>query len=432
MKRQIALLLALVMLLCGCTGREAPVETTSAPEVPTTVPVQTVPPTETESVNMQIVELTAWVTAEDIWADPETLDAMLAEFNAYYPNILVHVEHVSPDRLAEEKPNIILGNTGDLALWAAEGGMADLSRLWENLDAYSNVQTACGDENGYFAIPMCVVPCCMAINREKFEAAQAMSLINTANHTWSTPNFLKAGENLYHSGLENALTLYCMDTEGDVYTRLLVENMYGGSYVNTINGTYTADSSAMANGVRALREGLGFKYLSEVSASMALEQFLNGETAMTLNWSSALQLKHMENEDIFYMLYPAGGKTKTYADVYGLGVFVSEDVQKQAASMTFAAYAASSDAVVRATGQLPACQSGEDAYVGTEQEEVMKDLMKLLGYMVEGEIPGKCWEGARQEWVDMLQEISRGTNVVYCTEVCQVELEALLRSAENE
>ena len=100
--------------------------------------------------------------------------------------------------------------------------------------------------------------------------------------------------------------------------------------------------------------------------------------------------------------------------------------------MTFAAYAAASDAVVRATGQLPACQSGEDAYVGTEQEEVMKDLMKLLGYMVEGEIPGKCWEGARQEWVDMLQEISRGTNVVYCTEVCQVELEALLRSAENE
>lgn len=434
MKRCIALLLiAATLLVCGCSGQPDTPETTppatSAPEQ--TVAPTTAPQPSAGVVDMQIVELTAWVISGDLWLEQSTLDEMLAEFNAYYPNILVNVEQADPARLTEETPNIILGSSDDLAALAAEGRMADMSTIWENLkgDIYDAAEEVCGDENGYFTIPLCMVPYCMAINTEKFEAAQAMSLLNSASHTWSTGNFLQACVNLYHSGIENALTIYCLDTDGDVYSRLLAENMYGGAYVNTINGTYTADSSALANGVKELRECYGVLYKREISASMALEQFINEETALTMNWSSALQLEHGDNENIFFMLYPSTGRSKTYADVYGMGVMTTEDPTEMAASMTFAAFISTSDAAVRATGQLPARMSAADAYAGTEQEEVMKELSKLLNYVTKGEVPGLCWEGARQCWVDMLQEISRGTNVIYCTQVCQVELEALLREA---
>lgn len=434
MRKWIALILAAVTLaLCGCTAPQGPEQTTAPQVQQTTAPTQETLPPETADPKMDLVDLTVWVTAENIWADEETLNALLEEFNAYYPNIIIHVEHVDGVQTEGALPDMILGDAKDLNLWRETVPMADLSNLWQSLsgDVYDAVAKACGDANGYFSIPLCAVPYCMAINRQKFEAAKAVSLINTANHTWSTVNFLKAGVNLYDSGLENAMTIYCMDTQGDVYSRLLVENMYGGTYVNTINGEYNADSDAMTRGVEELRTGLGFKYLSDVSADMAMEQFLNGETAMIMNWSSALQLEHLEQENIFYMNYPSTGKTKTYTEVYGLSVVAAEDSTQLAASMTFASYVAMSDAAVRATGQLPARKSASDAYDGTDLEETMDDLSKLLESMVEGEIPGKCWEDARQEWLAMLQEISRGTNVGYCTRVCQRNLEQILVQAER-
>lgn len=432
MKKWIAMLLALVtLLLCGCSGEGGQEETTASVQAETTVPVETTLPQETEAPDMQIVELTAWVTSENIWADQDTLNAMMEEFNAYYPNIVVNVEHKTPDQIGEEKPDIVLGNTDDLALWAAEGGMADMSAIWEGLqeDVYSTAEAVCGNEAGYFTVPMCVVPYCMAINAQLFEQAQAMGLLNAANHTWSTSNFIQACENLYDTGMENALNIYCMDTEGDVYTRLLVENLYGAAYVNTINGSYTAETTQMSNALTALKKGLGIKFEPDMDAAASQEKFLNGESAMTLNWSSALQLQHIEEENIFFMLYPANGKTKTYAEVYGLSVFDNGDATRLAASMTFVSHMSNSDAAVRATGQLPARKSAAEAYVGTELEEVMDDLSGLLNYMVAGETPGNCWEDARDQWVKMLQRVASGTNIVYCTQVCQMSMKTILENA---
>lgn len=431
MKRWIAMLLILVtVLLCGCGGEIGPEETTADLQDQTAAPEETTVPRETEAPDLMLVELTAWVTSEDIWADQDALNAMLEEFNAYYPNIIVNVEHKTPDQIGVEKPDIILGNSDDLSRWAAGGGMADMSAIWEDLaeDIYSTAEAVCGDEEGYFTVPMCVIPYCMAINTHFFEKAQAMSLLNAANHTWSTSNFLQACQNLCDAGLENALSIYCLNTEGDVYTRLLVENMYAAAYVNTINGSYNVDTAPMSNALNTLKNGQGIIVARDMDADTAQEKFLNGESAMTLNWSSALQLEHRENEDIFFMLYPTSGKARTYAEVYGLSVFDNGDATKLAASMTFVRHMSTSDAAVRATGQLPARKSAVGAYVGTELEEVMDDLSGLLNYMTEGEIPGQCWEDARKLWVKMLQDVVDSEDVSLLLQDYQTELDSLLNT----
>lgn len=429
MKRWIAMLLALLtVLLCGCGAETDPVETTVKLPEQTSAPVETTVPQETAAPDLMLVELTAWVTFEDIWADKDALKAMLEEFNAYYPNILVTVEHRTPDQVGGEKPDIILGNTDDLSRWAADGSLVDMTALWENLEGeiYATAEARCGEEEARFAVPMCVIPYCMAINTSYFERAQAMSLLNMANHTWSTANFLQACENLSDAGLDEALNVYCRNTEDDVYTRLLVENLYGAAYVNTINGSYKVESAQMGNALKALQNGRGIAIAPDLDGADSLEKFLSGESAMTLNWSAALQLEHRENEDIFFMLYPANGKTKTYVDVYGLGVFDNGDATKLAASMTFVSHVSKSDAAVRATGQLPARKSAKNAYAGTELDSVMDDLSGLLNYMVEGEIPGQRWEDGRKLWVKLLQDVLVSEDINLLLQECQTELDILL------
>ncbi len=424
MKRYIALLLLLALTLWGCNAQPGEAAAPPATAAPTQPPQVTAAPTQ--DPNQNLVELRVWVGEDFLWSDPETLDAMLAEFNAYYPNIRIQVEPLADQQTSGDKPNLILGSTELLAQWPDP--LADLSELWENLqeDVYAPAQARCRDENGWFALPLCLVVDCMAVNRTMLENAQAMALLNESKHTWSAGNFLQVGENLYDSGLENALTIYCQDTEGDVYTRLLLENLYGASYVNPINGTYNANADAMVRAIRELRKGHGFLYQRNVTADGAMEAFLNGESAMVLNWNSALQLTQPEDSDILFMLYPATGKAKTYGQVYGLGVVQTEDPTQAAASMTFAAYIAHSDAAIRATGQLPARSSGLKAYAGTALEEAMAELSVLLDHLAEGEKPGLCWEEARQLWVQMLQEVSKGTDPNYCPELCRVWLIQLL------
>lgn len=425
MKRYIAMILVLALLLCGCGTQNNTVET-QAPQ--TEAPVQTTQPAETEATEdtSHNVELTVWVIG-DLWMDQETLDAMLNEFYAYYPNILIRVSHKTPEDVEQTKPDIVLGNAKDLARWAAEGNVADVSVfLEESTDYYSAATAACSSEEGFFALPLCVVPYCMGIRRDLFEAAEAMTLINPTAHTWTSSNFSTVLSNLEDLGVENALSVYCQDTDGDSLFRLLVENLAGIKFVNTINGTYQMDSKNFKTALNILKNVDNVPFREDQNAEAALEEFLNGESAMTVNWSSALQLQYGEEYDIMYMLYPGGNKATTYAEVYGLSVFDNGDETRLTASLTFLSYLAASDGAVRATGHLAARKSAARAYADTELESVMADLNRLLGFVTEGEIPGQKWEEARELWMTMLQELANDRAVSGCVDRCNRGLERLL------
>lgn len=434
MRKWIALVLLLGLLLCGCTSDDSP-ETTAPAGTEPAVTTEATAPAAPVDPSAQNVELTVLVTADFIWQDAETLDAMLADFNAYYPNILINVVQGSISDVSAQSVDLVLGSAEEIARLRQKGVTVDMTSVWSNLqgDIYSAAETDCGDDNGYHTVPLCMVVHCMAINREIMDNAQAMSLLNAANHSWSTGNFLQACRNLYDAGEETAVTLYCKDTQGDVDTRLLVMNLNGGSFVNTVNGHYMVNSNTIYSAFSALKSTEGIRFQADADGAQALKQFLDGKSAMVLNWNSALQVEHgMDNENIFYMLYPANGKTYTYGDTYGLAVINQTDATQTAASMTFAKYVSTSDAAARASGQLPARKSAEDAYAGTEDEKFMTDLLKLLTYTVEGEIPGKCWEQAREQWAALLQALASDgeeLDVKSCIDACQENLDALLENA---
>ena len=122
------------------------------------------------------------------------------------------------------------------------------------------------------------------------------------------------------------------------------------------------------------------------------------------------------------MLYPSSNRCHLYGKVYGLAACVTGDTRQEAASMTLAAFLRDSEEAIRATGQLPARESGLDAYEGTALEAEMKDLAKLLNYMEAGEKTGKNWEKARKEWVTLLQRLASGKDLEESIEACRAAL----------
>lgn len=418
MKKITVLLLILALLLGGCGTEPAATEA-----IPATAGSQATQPKATEDPEKFNVTLELWVTEEDIWSDDTQVRQVLENFRAYYPNISVNVTHVTREALEGELPDLLLADTKTLSDLAAAGKLADLTQLWEGIDdTYQHVDEMCGMGGSKYALPLCLVADCMAIRLPEFENAQCMNLISTANHTWSSTGFLQAVENLTLAGVENPISIYCKDTSGDACTRLLVENFGGGHYVRMQDGVCQIDTPPMSQALKTLSGTPGLALRGDLDAAGAREEFLAGNSAMVLNWTSALQLKHGAEGEILYMLYPGNGRARTYAEVYGLAVCSGEDVRQSAASMTLAAFLRDSAEAVLATGQLPARKSGMDAYEGTVLESRMEDLSKLLLYIDRGEAPGQNWEKARSEWALLLRRIAGGEDVALAIEACRAAL----------
>lgn len=405
MRKWIALLLALSLVcLCGCGTNQNETAQTNPPAV------QTEPPQQTEAPDLQMVGLSVWVVAEDIWADTGAMDAILEEFNAYYPNILVTVEHRSPEELNTAKPDLVLANAEQIAEWYAEGGMAELSDLWANGlkgDVYEAAQeVSCTEAGAYHTVPLCLIPYCMAVNTDMFSDADAMNLLNTANHTWNTGSFLKAVQAVYDNGTDTVGTVYCKDMQEDMQIRMLAESMYGGSFVEKKTGAYSVSEGNMGKALSALAAQEGIVFDKSSDADAAREQFLAGETAFVLNWNGALQVKYADRGEILFMNYPSSASVpETSAEVYGLGIFDNGDPVKVAASKTFLAYVSNDPAAVRATRNLPARESYKDAFDGTDLEKTMDELAKLVNYLTDKETPSTHWDSARSHWLKMLQSM---------------------------
>lgn len=423
MRKWIALLLALTMLcLCGCSMKD---DDSGKP----TEPLQTTAPVETTQPDMQLVELTLRVAEEGMWADTQAVDALLAEFNAYYPNIIIHVEHGDLTVQNGINPDVVLANTARFAQmdWAME----DLSDLWSNGlhgDVYESLENACKNtQGGFYAVPLAMNPYCMAVNVRMFEEAGALSYLNTVNHTWNTASFLKAVQAVYDYGTDTVGTIYCKDLQEDDLVRLLVTNLYDGNFVDRKTGAYNVSGGNMGRALTALAQQEGIRFDANTDAQGTRQAFLDGKTAFTLNWSAIEQAKNASNSNILFMHYPSSDSIpETWAEVYGLGVCNNGDPVKLAASRTFVAYMMGNADAVRATGCMSARASLKDIYAGTNLERTMSELNKLVSFLSHREPQGQYWDTARKEWVNLLQNIaSSGENWQEALENGQKNLNSL-------
>ena len=204
MKKIIALLLALVMVLslaaCSVETKED-TKATEAPKADATVATEAAPAEPTAAK-----EITLWTYPIGGWGNQETVNALMADFEAA-TGIKVNVDYLTYADGDDKVNTAIEGNAAPdlimegperlVANWGAKGKLVNIADLYDDTDkAEINAAAlaACfADANTAYEYPLVMTAHCMAINKTVFEAADAMQYINEDTHTWkSVADFEKA------------------------------------------------------------------------------------------------------------------------------------------------------------------------------------------------------------------------------------------------
>lgn len=445
MKKQVSALLAAGMaasLLVGCGGGAASSSAASASTAESTTSAAAPAESTTEAAG-QAADITLWTYPIGKWGDSDSVNELLADFNAQYPDIHVTVEYLDYTNGDDQVNTAIEGGSApDLVMegperlvanWGAKGLMVDLSDLWtdeQKADISASVEAACKDSSGaYYEYPLCMTAHCMAINKTVFEAADAMQYVDEENHTWTTENFLKAVQAVYDSGKTDVGAIYCSGQGGDQGTRAIINNMYGGTFTDAAHTKYTADSEENIKAIQALYDQDGINFDASINGGEEITLFRNGTLQMAFCWNIAQQTNTdngpagttNNGDDILFMAFPTdSGDPQLCGGIWGFGIFDNGDDNKIAASKTFIDFMANSDETAKAvktSTYFSVKNSLSDLY---KDDEIMSEYQKLMPYLGDyyQVVPG--WAEARTAWWNMLQQVGAGTDVAtavneFCT-----------------
>lgn len=225
MKKLIALLLAAVMVLsmfAACS--KTPVETNPAETTPAVTPTKEAIP-ENDAPNGEPVyiaenaqELTGEITFYTAFAGENGTDALIAEFNKYYPNVTVNYEVYKnlPDGNVGLDTAMMAGGQVDVIL---SFGVANTSKRWENgmlmdltdrlaadnLDLVTEWGTDAYTYNDkVYAFPSGGLSVYVAINMDKWEAA-GLGELPTA---WTWDEYLAVCEKLTEKDASGTVTVH--------------------------------------------------------------------------------------------------------------------------------------------------------------------------------------------------------------------------------
>ena len=438
MKKQVSAILAASMaasMLVACGGSTSSAATSTATAESTSTASSEAAPAESTADAGQAADITLWTYPIGKWGDSESVDALLADFNAQYPDIHVTVEYLDYTNGDDQVNTAIEGGSAPdivmegperlVANWGAKGLMADLSDLWtddQKADISASVEAACKDSSGaYYEFPLCMTAHCMAINKTVFEAAGAMQYVDAENHTWTTDNFLKAVQAVYDSGKTDVGAIYCSGQGGDQGTRAIINNMYGGTFTDAAHTKYTADSAENIKAIQALYDAKGVNFDPSINGGEEITLFRNGTLQMAFCWNIAQQLnadtaaagQTISGDEIFPMAFPtASGDPKLCGGIWGFGIFDNGDEAKIKAAKTFIDFIAADPSQVKdsvlASTYFPVRTSVGDIYAGNE---VMSEYSKFMGYLGDYYQITPGWTTARTEWWNMLQRVGSGEAV---------------------
>ena len=438
MKKQVSAILAASMaasMLVACGGSTSSAATSTAPAESTSTASSEAAPAESTADAGQAADITLWTYPIGKWGDSESVDALLADFNAQYPDIHVTVEYLDYTNGDDQVNTAIEGGSAPdivmegperlVANWGAKGLMADLSDLWtddQKADISASVEAACKDSSGaYYEFPLCMTAHCMAINKTVFEAADAMQYVDAENHTWTTDNFLKAVQAVYDSGKTDVGAIYCSGQGGDQGTRAIINNMYGGTFTDAAHTKYTADSAENIKAIQTLHDTKGINFDASIAGGDEITLFRNGTLQMAFCWNIAQQANSDNNDagltndgdEIFPMAFPTeSGDPKLCGGIWGFGIFDNGDETKIEAAKTFIDFiAADPDQVkdsVLASTYFPVRTSVGDIYA---DNEIMSEYSKFMAYLGDYYQITPGWATARTEWWNMLQRVGSGEDV---------------------
>ena len=414
MKRSLALLAALPLLLCtACGGGKTP----TGPDIPS--------PGETVNISL-------WTFPIGGWGDEVRASAQINAFNRTHSdiNVSLHiVDYVTGDKEVEEAieagdpPDLILeGPERLVANWGARGLMVDLKDLWEDETAKKineNIAVACHDTAGaYYIYPMCTTTHCMAINRDLFEAADAWQYIDETNRTWKTADFFSAVEKLKAHGMETVAAVYCKGQGGDQGTRALVNNLYGGTFTDKMHTRYTVESPQNIRALEELKAADGIVFADDMLGSDEVEKFSRGELAMAFCWNVSSEIGQIRKYpnldfDIFPIAFPTetGEAPSLQGGIWGFGVFDKKDAKRRAAAETFIRYMLQDDEHYSAAVNLSTYRPVREMKNLYVNDKLMEEYGLFDRYFGDYYQVTSGWADARTAWWNMLQEVGRGEDV---------------------
>ena len=440
MKKLIAMLLALVMVigLCACTVEKAP--ETTAPQAEGTTPVESDPAVET-------TEISLWTYPIGGWGNQDTVNALIAAFEAANPGIKVTVEYLDYTN-GDDKVNTAIegGAAPDLIMegperlvanWGDKGLMVDLSDLLDETDLAElnpDAIKACYAPTGeVYEYPLVMTAHCMAINKTVFEAADAMKYLNAETHTWnSVADFWAAVDAVYNYTGAQVGSVFCGGQGGDQGTRALVNNLNGGTFTNAEHTEYTWNSAENIAALQALVDCAGIEFDAGIVGGDEIKYFYNGQLNMAFCWNIAQQLNpntadtgaglNALGEEIMFMAFPSDTTPQLCGGIWGFGIFNNGNDAKIAAAKTFIKYmcdsAATADAV-KAANYFAVRDTAEGADLSGiwADNAIMAEynvLMPMLGdyYQVT-----KDWAEARTAWWNMLQAVGAGEDIAASVEL---------------
>lgn len=448
-RKFMALALSCVMVcsLVACGGKDtgsdqpasnstpAPAEKTDAPTEKTDAPAENADTTEntdsqTPADSAQAANITLWTYPVGNWGDSATVDTLISNFNAVYPDIHVTVEYLDYTNGDDQINTAIEGNQApDLVLegperlvanWGARGLMVDLGDLWTD-DAksmiYDSVQNACKSNDGvFYEYPLCMTAHTMAINRDIFEAAGALQYLDEASGTWTTENFQKAVQAVYDYGHTNVGVVYCSGQGGDQGTRALVNNLYGGTFTNAEHTEYTANSAENIKALELLKSMDGIEFDASLNGGEEVTMFCNGTFAMAFCWNATQEKNNMDqgniNFEVLPMAFPSeDGKPELCGGIWGFGIFDNGDPAKIAAAKTFIDFMANDEKQVVESVKASNFWPVKELVGLYDDNALMTEYSKFTGYMGDYYQVVGGWAEARTAWWNMLQQIGSGTDV---------------------
>ena len=383
---------------------------------------------EAPEASGEMTDITLWTYPIGNWGDSATVDGLISSFTAANPNINVSVEYLDytngDDQIntaieGGKAPDLVMeGPERLVANWGAKGLMVDLSDLWtdEAKEAiYDSVESACQNNEGvFYEYPLCMTAHTMAINRDVFEAADALQYLDEEKGTWTTEGFQKAVEAVAASGQAQVGAVYCGGQGGDQGPRALINNLYGGTFTNPEHTEYTASSEENVKALELLKGMEGISFDASIQGGDEVNLFSNGTLAMAFCWNVSQEKNNAETIgfDVLPMAFPTeSGDPKLCGGIWGFGIFDNGDAAKIEAAKTFIDFMANDETQVVESVKASSYWPVKDLGNIYEGDELMTEYSKFIPFMGDYYQVVGGWAEARTAWWNMLQQIGTGTDV---------------------
>lgn len=440
MKKLIALLLTLVMVVslaaCSVEKTETPAPTQApAPAATDAAPAETEAPAAPAAAS----EISVWVYPVGGWGDETRVRPLVDKFTAE-TGIKVNLEWLAYAD-GDDKVNaaITAGNAPDIVMegperlvanWGVNGHMVDLSDMLDETDrseiAPAALKAGTAADGSVYLYPMFLVAHCMAVNYTAVQEAGAADNLNLDTRLWTVEQYDATVKALYEKFGGTVTAIYCAGQGGDQGTRELLRNRYGTNLTTADFSGYTWNTPELINALTDFKAMDGVEFDASLAGGDEIAKFYQGSLKMANCWNAAQQLdpnaagtgegKTLNGDEIVYMAFPApeGKEPSLGCGIWGLGIFDSGDDARIAAAKSFIKFMCDSEHTNEASAIsnfFSVRSTAEGVEIKSENPTLVEYYNHMIPYVGEYYQVTKGWAGARTEWWNMLQRIGEGDDI---------------------